>query len=404
MEQHETSALSPATKELLFSLLRSALWGQARFPFQPPQDADWQAVYTELQHHAVQHLGVDLLVTADCDNAFAYMQCLSEGIRKWHRVLKCQQQLTEMLAEAGIPCAILKGSAAAQYYPKPEYRCMGDIDLMVLPEDMDRTLALLPNTWKLQNRNQRHVVFKGDVTLEVHHRFSNFRNEALCNHLDQCIYDGVRQAQVLSQGRYTFPSLPRKSNGLVLLTHINQHLELGLGLRQIIDWMLFVDRELDDAVWQQEFIDSARYLGLEKLAVTVTRMCQIYFGLRQDITWCQNADEALCQELMEHTLHQGNFGRSAPNKLNTAVSIISATKNVPRLFKELQRIGMQNWRAAQKHRFLRPFAWLYQLFRYIHHAFKKEKPFRFLIQALKAEKTQGSLLDRLEVYRMGNDH
>jgi hypothetical protein len=319
--------------------------------------------------------------------------------------MKCQEEVAQLLAEAGIPCAILKGASSARYYPKPEYRCMGDIDLLVLPEDLDRTLALLPEGWKAMSQDHRHVELRcNSITLELHHRFSNFRDEGLCRFLDACVYEGVRQGQTVSLGSYSFPCLPKKSNGLVLLTHINQHMESGLGLRQIIDWMLFVDRELDDRFWQEEFASTARYLGLEKLAVTVTRMCQLHLGLRQDITWCKDADIELCEELLEHILCQGNFGRRAPKKMNTAVSIISATKNLPRLFKELQRIGMRNWGAAQKHRILRPFAWLYQGFRFIGKAFKKEKPFRFLLQALKTEKKQGSLLDRLEVSRMGNDH
>ena len=405
MEHYETDALTPAVKDTLLALLRSSLWGQERFPFQPPQDIHWQAVYTELQHHTVQHLAVDLLAAIDSGNALIYLKKLASNIRKWQKIMNNQQVLVEILADAGIPCAVLKGAAAALYYPKPEYRCMGDIDLMVLPEDLDRTLALLPEDWKMIGRNHRHVEFQSNgVTLEVHHRFSSFRDPKLCRFLDERIYEGFPQVQTASLGKYAFPCLPRKINGLLLLTHINQHMEMGLGLRQIIDWMLFVDRELDEEFWKTEFAPAARYLGLEKLAITVTRMCQIYLGLRQDIIWCQDADAALCEELMDHILYQGNFGRRTPKHFNTAVSVISAAKSVPSLFKALQRIGMQNWQAAQKHRILRPIAWLYQLFRFISKAFKKERPFRFLSQVIKTEKTQGSLLDRLEVSRMSNDH
>ena len=43
---------------------------------------------------------------------------------------------------------------------------------------------------------------------------------------------------------------PPLENGLVLLGHINQHLEEGLGLRQILDWALYVDKALDDDAWE----------------------------------------------------------------------------------------------------------------------------------------------------------
>lgn len=405
MDHHNADTLTPAVKDTLLALLRSSLWGQERFPFRPPQDTNWQAVYTELRHHTVQHLGVDLLAATDSGNAMTYIKKLANNVRNWQRIMKSQQCLVETLADAGIPCAVLKGASAAVYYPKPDYRCMGDIDLMILPEDLDRTLALLPADWQMHSRNRRHIEFQNNgITLEVHPCFASFQDPKLCGYLDALIYEGVRQAQTVSIDQYNFPCLPRRINGLILLTHINQHMEQGLGLRQIIDWMLFADRELDDQFWKTEFAADTRFLGLENLAIAITRMCQIYLGLRQDILWCQDADEALCEELMEHILCQGNFGRRTPKQFNTAVGVISAARSLPRLLKVLQRIGMQRWHAAQRHRILRPFAWLYQLLQFTAKAFKNEKPFLFLMQVIKAEKTQGPLLDRLGVSRMSNDH
>ena len=34
-------------------------------------------------------------------------------------------------------------------------------------------------------------------------------------------------------------------------------------------------------------------------------------------------------------------------------------------FRFLQSTGRANWQASERHRFLRPFAWLYQLFRFM---------------------------------------
>lgn len=405
MHHPETNDLTPLDKQTILALLRSALWGEERFPFSPPGDTNWQAVYTELQHQAIQHLCVDLLATADPANTLVYIQNLSGNIRKWHRIMKCQQELTDMLAREGIPCVVLKGAAAARYYPQPEYRCMGDIDLIVRPEDFDRALALFQPPWKIVGENHRHVDICGsDALVELHRKFSVFHSPELCRFLDDAIFESIAQVQTLPLGRYTFPCLPRKINGLVLLTHINVHMELGLGFRQMVDWMMYVDQELDDEFWETEFSAATRHLGLEKLAVTVTRMCQLYLGLREDITWCRHADEELCQELLEHTFQQGNFGRKTPKSQNTAISVLSAAKNIPGFFRALQRYGLRNWSAARNHRILRPFAWLYQICRYVRLGLKQEHPIRLLTQAFTSEKKQGSLLDRLEVTRMNNDH
>lgn len=405
MDQQEIQNLTPAVKGTILALLRSALWGRDRFPFQPQPDTDWQAVYTELKHQTVQHLCVDVLAAADSANKFLYIQNLSENIRKWHRIMETQQNVVAMLAQAGIPCAVMKGAAAGQYYPKPEYRSMGDIDLIVKPEDFDKALALLQPSWKYLHENHRHITMgqKGMV-LELHRSFANFRKPELSRFLDERIWAGITQAETCTLGNFTFPCQPRLTNGLILLTHINIHMEQGLGLRQMIDWMMYVDRELDDQFWQEEFSAAVRQLGLEKLAVAVTRMGQLYFGLREDITWCRHADDALCRDLLDHTFRQGNFGRKSTARMNTAVAVISAAKNVPAFFRELQRRGLYNWQAAKKHRFLRPFAWLYQLLRYAVLGLKRKNPVGFFLQAFASEKKQGSLLDRLEVSRMSNDH
>ena len=73
--------------------------------------------------------------------------------------------------------------------------------------------------------------------------------------------------------------LPDDENGIVLLSHIRQHLESGLGLRQIIDWMMFVRSYLNDEMWFSSFHEKAQRTGLESLAVITTKMCQKYLGL-----------------------------------------------------------------------------------------------------------------------------
>ena len=405
MDHQSNDHLTPAVKQTVLALLRSALWGRERFPFSPAPDTDWKAVYAELQLQAVQHLCVDVLASADKTNMFYYIQNLSENVRKWHHLMEQQQELIAGLSQAGIPCAILKGAAADQYYPKPEYRCMGDIDLIVRPEDFDRALALVQKDWELLLENSRHKdLRRNGVLLELHRAFSSFRAPQLSQFLDNAIFDSIPQAENRRLGKFTFPCLPKKINGLILLTHINIHMETGLGMRQMIDWMMYVDRELDDRFWQEEFSHAARHLGLEKLAITVTRMCQIYLGLREDITWCREAEEDLCADLLDHTFRQGNFGRKTTDRINIAIGVVSAAKNLPVFFRELQRRGMINWKAAQKHGILRPFAWLFQIFRYIRLGIGHEKPVRFLLQTLRTEKKQSSLLDRLEVSRMNNEH
>lgn len=387
--------------EAMFALLKTSLWGESRFPLPDLYGTDWNAVYSELRHHAIHNLTVDLLVKTDPEHSQLYLQSAFRGLSHWYKLMQEQQTACTLLLEAGIPCAVLKGAAAGYAYPKNAHRSMGDIDLIVKPQDFDRAYDLLIRDGECIGENYRHKEMRRNgIVIELHRAFSTANDPEKRTLLDNWLFDAIDEANIVELEGYTFPMLPRHIHGLVLLEHINVHMESGLGLRQIIDWMLFVDRELTDDVWNEEFAPRVQQLGLERLAVTVTRMCQLYLGLRDDLTWCQTAEESLCRDLMAHILKQGNFGRKQPKGYNKTISVLNTAKKGPALFRTLQHYGCINWAAAKKYPFLRPFAWLYQICRYLRKGFRLKHPIRHLRDALKNEHSQDVLFDRLGVTRM----
>lgn len=393
---------SPAQQTML-ALLRSSLWGDSFCP-EFPDDTDWPAVYQELRHQTVEGLVIEDLIRLDPARKGGYFQQTTRKLSFFFSLIGVQQELCELLQSNGIPVAVLKGSAAAVYYPKPSYRTMGDIDLIVLPQDFDRANQLLSDhgCQAVDHDNYRHTEwrYKG-ILIELHRYFSVFKNDAISRQMDAIIYDGIPNADTISLENYSFPMLPRLANGIVLLEHISHHMEHGLGLRQIIDWMLFVDRELDDTWWHSEFRSAAQSIGLETLAITTTRMCQMYLGLRNDLTWCQPAEESLCHDLMGYVLEQGNFGRKKGTDHNKTIFVLTAASDLPHFLKLLHRHGLHNWKATQKHPWLRPFAGVYQVGRYIHLGLKRENPFQSFCTAAHQSRSQDEFFDRLGVVRRG---
>lgn len=125
---------------------------------------------------------------------------------------------------------------------------------------------------------------------------------------------------------------------------------------------MYVYHNLDDNYWNITFNSVAQDTGLYNLAVTTTRMCQIYLGLPKNITWCQEANDKTCSEFMNCLLLSGNFGYK--NGDGNTIERISTSMKREGFFKWLQFTGMYNWKAYHKHHWLKPFCWLYQLFRY----------------------------------------
>lgn len=390
--------------DTMFALLRTALWGEQRFPVSlfTAADIDWAAVYKELCYQTVQHLPLDFLCRVNKPHKATYMQASIPGFKHYYQILKDQQAVYQLLQSAQIPFVILKGASAARYYPIPSYRCMGDVDIIVRPDDFQRTFDLLgKNGYEYDGEEDpRHVHFRHHgILYELHRYFSLLDDREHATMLDNRIFKGLEHAQIIMLDGYSFPTLPAEENGLVFLDHICQHIEAGIGLRQIMDWMMYANQELTDEFWYTHFQPIVRTLGLETLAVTVTRMCQLYLGLREDITWCSHADEYLCMKLISLLMESGNWGRKRKTHDQKSIDTLIEAKNTTAFFRYLQQRGTSNWILLQKYPWLKPFAWLYQLCRYIRKGFSGKQPLRSFFWNLKKIKTNESLMERLEISR-----
>lgn len=343
------------TEQILLQAIQKSLWN-TDIIF--PEDTDWNAVLKEAEDQAV--LGI-VIGVAPADVQKEWKARASAGTAHFVRILHYQEELYKLLKDHDIPTVILKGCAAAIYYPNPSLRAMGDIDFLVPPEHFDRAKELLAqNGYEIEDdpRAPRHMhVHKDGISFEQHRFFSSEGIE-----VEGYITEGISEIEERSIYGSVFPMLTKLANGLVLLGHMVQHLKTGLGLRQVIDWMMFVHAELDDALWNTAFQRAANETGLETVAVTMTRVCQLYLGLTDSIRWCQYADNELCEELIENLLSSGNFDR----KRGTGSAVESVTSNIARkgLFRYLQTAGEYNWKAYHKHKWLKPFAWFYQICRY----------------------------------------
>lgn len=188
-------------------------------------------------------------------------------------------------------------------------------------------------------------------------------------------------------------------NGIVLLLHIVKHLKSGLGLRQIIDWMMYVDKKLHDDDWYGKMQPVLHNTEYEKLAKTVTRMCQIYLGLQQDsITWCRDVNDNICKKLMAYIMEQGNFGRKI-NEQDKGVKIVGEFHNPIQFLYLLQERGEKNWMLLKKYPIFRRFAWFYMGCRYIRKGFQRKSPVKMLISDVRDGNDRKDLFEQLGIYQ-----
>ena len=368
-------------KEIL-EIIKQTFWGNDTIEVS-------QETYNELINHAIVALPASIM---------SRLNLTDELRQQWNNSIlmhvsfyaKCGYAQTHL--PITVPYVILKGTAAAQYYPHPEFRTMGDIDIMTRREDFDQAYQeLLDNGYKVCKELDREISFsKNGIIVELHRYFASLTDVSQARYMDELILNNITSSHVL----------PDMINGLVLLEHIDQHLENGLGLRQIIDWMMFVDKCLSDEKWN-DFKKHAQAVGLETLAIVTTRMCEIYLGLPER-KWCESGDKVLCKQLMDYIMACGDFGNIRANNISVAENVFYAGTSPRRLFSLLQKRGEKNWTSARKHAVLKPFAWLYQAFRYLFMGVSAGTDISDTLDEYKAAKRRNEMFKALGVRQASN--
>lgn len=349
------------TVQLALMIIKSTLWGTESISLCLD---DVEKVFTVLKAHAICALPADIVKKASMSEELRskWNKMIIQNIYRYHNIVFAQKAILSALANNNIPVVVLKGTSVSQYYPIPEYRTMGDIDLLVKHEDFERAKdAILSCGYIIGDPDHsvdRHVSLeKGDIEVELHWRFASENVIRNPEEFDEILLSDIASGRTV---------LSDPVNGLVLLEHIAQHMNNGIGLRQIIDWMMYVHQYLNDDNWEQRFRMLAEKVGLEKLAVNVTRMCQIFLGLTEDgITWCQNADEGTCNNLMDYIISCGNFGNSRSRWSSGEITKIPMPNHPVQLLRYLKKRGEVNMEISRKNRALKPFAGLAQMMKYI---------------------------------------
>ena len=368
--------------QAVFDIIQASLWGK-----KPPQ-VD-RKIYEELVAHTIHTLPAGILSSISMDPELRSEWVKENYLQVTHNV---NYRYEQDALPISVPYAILKGTEAAQYYPHPEFRNMGDIDIITRREDFLSVCNMLIQGGyteyipKYTGETIRHRIFtKEDIMVEVHKYFAMFNDKESAEYVDNLIINQIDDTH----------RLPDFVNGIVFLEHISQHMEEGLGLRQIIDWMMFVHQCLPDEKWE-EFRYMTICAGVEKLAIICTRMCEIFLGLPER-AWSKEADEALCKRLMEYVLACGNFGNKREYKSFRSEKMLSIARSPTAIFTLLQRYGMYNWKSAKKHPILKPFAWLYQTFRYVRITFTRRISVKALVGEYSISRKRNKLFDDLGV-------
>lgn len=189
ISQHEKQLL-----QLLNGVLHST-------PIPQITSEDWEPLYKEMKDQCVSILPSDYMdeFPINPEQAEEYWGSVGKAIQYFYNILLEQSDVVSILHDAGIPAAVLKGAAAAMSYPHPEYRSMGDIDLIVPQEQFaDAYHAMVNHGYKVEGDNtlqvyHRHIGFTGPsgIEIELHHHFSSSLTKEYSDVLDEIISESI---------------------------------------------------------------------------------------------------------------------------------------------------------------------------------------------------------------------
>ena len=381
----EQSVLLKLIRQSQFDTIEDIAW----------DDIDLDELYEEANQQAVLGLIAPLIPEAYSNDTWRKAQFQQEA--SYIRYCYAQDELKKVLDDANIPFVILKGNASAIYYKEPMRRAMGDIDFLVHKEQFNNAKAvLLASGYNEGKDGHRHLsLTKNGTHFELHHRFSHEID------IEEYITNGLVCFELNNIDCHYFPMLPKLANGLVLLDHMRNHLMRSMGLRQLIDWMMYAYNNLDDSFWTSEFKEASSEKNLDSLAIAATRACQLYLGLPDTITWCNTADEKTCCEFIDVLLSSGNFG--CKNGTGSSVETVITNIKCMGVFRWLQYAGEENWETYHNHRWLKPLCWLHQIYRYANKGFRSKRTPKQLKKDLDRNKNRYDLLKKLKIDQSTNE-
>ena len=258
--------------DIAFALLRAALDGTDECAKLNTQHLtlnthDWWRLFRLLQQNHVAAMTADTVAALDVPREVK-IPWLAERDKAehWHRYQKeIQQEIVNTMQKHGIETLVLKGTHTAAYYPIPELREFGDLDLFFYDKhDVADRIAEKELGVAVSNDAHHHSKYNyRGVTVESHYDFinrhyppSNQRYEALLKELAPTP---------------TFEIL-------FLLRHMACHFAASrITLRDLVDWTLTC-RALQDKVDWERVNTVAKDFGMEPFITTLNVIAEQRLG------------------------------------------------------------------------------------------------------------------------------
>ncbi len=288
-------------------------------------------------------------------------------VQQSYRLLFLSRFLTEYMEEQGIPVILLKGCTAAEYYPVPELRKSGDIDLLMRNEKEARQACdALAQKGFVQEKSlaNHHIncVSPDGICVELHNMLAEpFDKSEVNSYLDSLIPSCFEKKEEREAMGVMFPTLSPPYQAFYLLLHMLQHfLRAGFGLKLLCDWVVFWERKMSEQ-GKRELLFMLKESGIYGFAQMITAVCVQYLGMS-----AQNTDflmegakltERITESFMREILEAEEFGKSSKDRM-----VIPRGSSPGAFLREFHHQTMLTYPKEKQYVILWPVLWVKMLF------------------------------------------
>lgn len=309
-------------EKVFFSLLRKSLWGT---PVEIPEGfAEWGKVARLAKSQSVLGvIGEEMLSDAvpanmiPADLKVRIKTFMMANMMSHARLNGVLAKVVSDLNDAGIDSVLLKGQGLAQYYPKPELRQCGDIDLYVgldnykASYDVLKTLATSIEDPKALEVGKHYDLFVGKVAVEVHRYTDRYPTRKLDRIYQDISQEGLRDGLVPMSFDTVKVNTPSDDyNAFYVFSHLFHHFLInGLGARHLSDWMLLL-KARDGYIDKDKLRASLE--SLDMLGPWQAFGCVLvsYLGMpAEDFPFYDSSQQRKADKIIGRILKEGNFGK-----------------------------------------------------------------------------------------------
>lgn len=270
---------------------------------------DWDALLSLAQIHGVSgivgYMGKKYPICPDSQKNAAFRSLCMNTIILFSRRHALAQELVKQLEEAGIDHILMKGFVLRDCYPVPELRTFSDIDLVIRPEDREKSHNLMLSLGFAVKDDWEPVYsyHRRDEYYEMHTRLMEIDVSEKADY--QGYFANVwAHADPVSERSFRFR---HEFHFLYMLTHIAKHVHgSGAGIRMYLDVAAFVRAHGDQLDWNW-IAQQLRSLALYEFACVVLAAAENWFGVAAPEIFEPVAEEVLA-EFRAFTLEGGAFG------------------------------------------------------------------------------------------------